>query len=98
MKQYNSLLSLQFEIRIGVKALLRVLVELVEIRDAWSLFYKVRELSEEILNEHSESSAPISHVVDSLHVVTLELEDSANGLSHDCGPQVAHVHFLGDVW
>jgi len=37
-------------------------------------------------------------VVDPFDVIAQELEDPADGVALNSGPQMAYVHVLGDVW
>ena len=52
----------------------------------------------EMSNEHAKLSAPISNVIDPENIVTKKLQQSTDSVSDDGGPEVTHVHLLGDVW
>lgn len=48
-------------------------------------------------DQHSELGSPVAQVVHPYYIVSLELQDSGDGFSHNCGPQMANVHFLGYI-
>lgn len=51
-----------------------------------------------VLNEHSELCTPISNVVEANDIRPAELQQFADCVSNDCGPQMPHMHFLSNVW
>jgi hypothetical protein len=91
-------LSCLFEGFVFIVSLFGTLVESLQIRNVWHIFKEVRELFVKLLDEHAELSAPVSDVVNSQHVVAQELENTADGVSLNCGSQVTNMHVLGDVW
>merc|ERR1719347_1266873 len=48
-------------------------------------------------NEHSKLSAPVPNMVESHYIMAQELEKSTYALAYDSGPEVAHMHLLGNV-
>lgn len=80
-----------------IEPLLSSLIESLKITDVRLLLNEVREVVIELLYQHSKLCSPVTHVVDSLHIVTKELEDSANAISLNGGPQVTDVHVFGNV-
>ena len=70
-----------FEGLVFVESLFGVLVEGLQISDVWRVGQKVWEIFIELLDQHSELSAPVSNMVYSLHVIVQKLEYPANAVS-----------------
>ena len=86
------------ELGLRVESDLRRLVESLKVanrrRDGNIVWEHVLQMP----NQHPELSAPISHVVDSGDIVPHKLQQPTDAFADDGGPQMAHVHLLGNVW
>lgn len=86
------------ELLIRVEALLGILVEALKVSDLGRGGKEVGEVKIELSDEHAELGTPVTHVVHTENIMSLELKDAANTVSLDSGAQVTHMHVLGDVW
>ena len=86
-----------FELWISIEALLRVLVESLQVSNLWRGGQEIGEADVKLTNEHAELSAPVTNVVYAHHIVALELEDAANAITLNGRAQVTNVHVLSDV-
>ena len=86
-----------FECLVFVKSLFGVLVECLEISDVWRVGQEVWEILIQLLDKHSELGAPVSNMINSLHVIVQELEYPANTVSLNSGSQMTNVHIFSDI-
>ncbi len=85
------------ECRIGVELLARCLVKIVERAEAELARRGVGSHVREVLDEHPERRAPVSHVVLANHAMPEEVEHARERVADDGAPDVADVHLLGHV-
>jgi hypothetical protein len=97
LKLHDVCVGLRLEILFLVESFLGILVEGLEVCDLRFIFEEVWEAFVELGNEHAELSAPVAHVVYTVHFVAQELKDTADTIALDRGAQVAYVHVFGDV-
>mmetsp|Transcript_53463 Transcript_53463/g.153405 ORF Transcript_53463/g.153405 Transcript_53463/m.153405 type:complete len:519 (-) Transcript_53463:105-1661(-) len=100
LQVHNCFLRLLLEVLVLVEPLLGSLVERIQVAHVRHAACALEEAGVGLLHEldeHTELSAPIADVVQSVHLMAAELQNPAQGLPQDGGPQVANVHLLGDV-
>lgn len=94
----DTLIGPLLELLVLIESLLGLFVERLQVRDVRQFVLEVRESIVEMRDEHAELSAPVADVIDTQHVESNGLEQSADGVSDDGGSEVTDVHFFGDVW
>ena len=70
----NICMGNRFEVTVRIEAPFGILIERLEVSYLRWLLEKVREAQVEFSYEHAELCAPVADMVDSEHVVALELE------------------------
>ena len=89
------------ELLIIIKALLRILVEGLQVGYLWTLLEEVREVQIQLTDEHAKLGSPVSDMVHSDNIVAHELEDTTYAISLDGRAQVADKEVgvrLGSKW
>ena len=72
-----------FELWVLIEALLCILVERLQVTDLRRIVQKVREVQVKLTDEHTELGAPITDMIDSVHFVTEEFEDTTCAVTLD---------------
>lgn len=72
-----------FKLWVTIESLFSVLVERLQVTDLGWVVEEVREVQVEFTDQHTELSAPITNVIDALHVEAHELKDAANTVTLD---------------
>jgi len=85
------------EFRLGIKSLLGVLVECLQVGDLWGLVEEVGEGIIKLRNKHAELCTPVSHMVVTDHIMSEELENTTNTVSLNSRTQVTHMHVFSDI-
>jgi hypothetical protein len=94
----NVFTSTELEVRLIIVAFFRVLVEGLEICNIRHLLDEVREGIIKLSNEHTELSSPVTHVVVTKDVQSLELENTTHAITLNSRTQVTDMHVFSNIW
>ena len=98
MKLDDVVLRFLFEIFIFIESLFWILIESLKIRDVWLLLNKVWIVFLKLLDKHTELSSPITNVINSMDIVSLIFEYSADTITLNGWSQMTNMHVLGNIW
>mmetsp|Transcript_27963 Transcript_27963/g.61269 ORF Transcript_27963/g.61269 Transcript_27963/m.61269 type:complete len:241 (-) Transcript_27963:699-1421(-) len=97
LQPHDLLVRRLLERLVRVEDALGLAVELLQVVDRRWARAKVGEDRLQMRDQHAELRAPVAHVVDALHLVPAERQQTAERVADDGRTQVAHVHLLGHI-